>query len=408
MKNLIIALSVIILTTACQKSIEMAAPEEQEFLVYNQSLQCRPLESDNGFYSINLEDSVPWLVQIETSGKLNKLLDISSYFPEDLAFDSITNLNISHIGNQNIMIAFTFNYTENETSTAMIQAIEFQQDGSVVDELYQPLPTFEGNTFGYTAASKNENNEWVLISSYTNGQMGPNAESKLLLQISTFTKVNGVVEVNSTIETFSNQSISQAYTLFNGNIAILLSENQNLPPEMQTSGVYTLIKFYPNGTSSQIALEESFINIEVIKQIDEELLIVGSISRETTESTIKTLALNDANNIVWSNLITIDASFTPTCIITNSNNYVLGGLNGDTRDFSWNNVYLQTNTTLAMYAFDYDSQVIWHKNHLTEFTSLITGVCLNEDGYSWLLSKKSYDTYNNIAVLKTDFTGNIN
>lgn len=407
MKHFIIPI-LLIFFMACQKDAELAIPEEQDFLVYNQSLQCRPLESENGFFVITLTDSVPWLIHIEPSGKLNPLLNLSTYFPSDVVFDSITNLNASHLANENIMVAFTYNSTENDT-VSMIQAIEIKQGGTLVGDLLQAIPTYNNNTYQYTAISKNNANQWVLISNYTNEQTGPESEATLLLQTSIFSETNNTVEVSSTVESFSGVTISSAYTLNAGNIGILLSESQmNLPPDqMQSTGSFTLLNIYPDGTTNQITLSESFISIEIIKKVDNELLLVGTLSRSVDESTIKTLALDENNNTLRSFESTVASSFTPTCIILNTDSYLLGGLNGDTRDFSWNNVYLQTNNTLAMYAFDYAGELTWNNNQVTEFSSLIVGGCAWENGYSWLLSKNSYDSFNNIAILKTDLFGNL-
>lgn len=408
MNKLLIISLLIMVASACQKEAEFATPEEQEYFVYNQSLQCRPLEADNGFFVITLTDSVPWLIHIEQSGMLHRLLNLSSYLPSDIVFDSISNLNTSHLANGNIMVAFTFNYTENEVSLPMIQAIEVQQGGTIVDELFQVIPTYNNQTYSYVAISKNEAAEWILISSFTELGMDQKTASLLSLQTSTFQNTGDIITSESKIESFSGLSVNQAYTLVNSNIVLILTENQEGPPDQATSNSsFTLLTILPDGTSNQKLLEESFVSIEVIKQVDNELLLVGTLSRTIGESTLVTMALDSENTILWQNNISVTSSFTATCILLTNDSYLLGGLNGDTREFTWNNVYAQTNSTLAMYAFDYDGQEIWNTHQVTEFSSLIVGGCQSESGYSWLLSKKSYNTYNNIALLKTKIEDNL-
>jgi hypothetical protein len=408
MNKLLIISLLIIVVAACQKEAEIATPEEQEYFVYDQSLQCRPLEADSGFFVITLTDSVPWLIHIEQSGMLHRLLNLSSYFPSDIVYDSIADLNASHLSNGNIMVAFTFNISQDEDTLNMIRAIEIQQGGTLVDEFYQPIPTYNNIATSFVAISKNEADEWILVSSFTETSKDQNASSTLILQTSIFQNAGDSSTSENNIQSFVGLSIDQAYTLINSNIAIILTDYEEGPPDqVTTSGSYTLLTILPDGTSNQTTLDEAFVSIEVIKQVNDELLLVGTISRDTDESLLISIAFDDDNNILWQNNITVTSSYTPTSILVTDDGYILGGLNGDTREFSWNDVYDQTNNTLAIYGFDNDGQEIWNSNQTTEFSSLIVGGCKSVSGYSWLLTKKSYNTYNNIAMLKTKIESNL-
>jgi hypothetical protein len=406
MNKLIIIPIILVLTFACQEDIEIAVTEESEYMVYNQSLECRPLETENGFFLISLIDDVPWLVHIDQSGNSRSLIDISTYLI-NTSYDSIKNLNISHLENENIMIGFTYNNTENESSQAFIQAIEIQQGGEIVDELNQSIPAYSNNSYEYVAVSKNDLSEWVLVSSYTQQSMDPNIASELSLQTTIYKNSGQSIELESNIQSFLGLSIDQAYTVMNNNIIIILAEDQIGPPDqISSNSSYTLLTIYTDGTSNQKKLDESFVSIDVVKQVDNELLLVGTLSQSIDESISIVMSLDNSNNTSWQNNLTILSSFTPTCILLTDNGFLLGGLSGDTRDFNWNNVYNQTNNTLAMYNFNSDGEIIWKQNQETEFSTLIVGVCQSEYNYSWLLTKKSYNTYNNLALLKTDFEGN--
>lgn len=406
MNKLIIIPIILVLTFACQEDFEIAVTQESEYMVYNQSLECRPLETDNGFFLISLIDYVPWLVHIDQSGNSGNLINLSTYLI-NTDYDSIKNLNISHLGNENIMLGFTYNYSENEISQTMIQAIEIAQNGGLVDELNQAIPSFNNNSYEYVAVSKNDLSEWVVISSYTQQSMDPNIASELSLQTTIYKNTGQSIELENNIQSFSGLTVDQAYTVVNNNIVIILAENQVGPPnQINSNSSFTLLTIYPDGTSQQKKLDESFLSIDVVKQIDNELLLVGTLSQSINESVSIVMSLDYSNNTSWQNNLTILSSFTPTCILLTDNGFLLGGLSGDTRDFNWNNVYNQTNNTLAMYNFNSDGEIIWKQNRETEFITLIVGVCQSEYNYSWLLTKKSYNTYNNIALLKTDFEGN--
>lgn len=406
MNKLIIIPIILVLTFACQEDFEIAVTQESEYMVYNQSLECRPLETENGFFLISLIDYVPWLVHIDQSGNSKSLIDLSTYLI-NTSYDSIKNLNISHLENENIMVGFTYNYSENEISQTMIQAIEIAQNGELVDELNQAIPSFNNNNYEYVAVSKNDLSEWVLVSSYSQQSMDPNIASELSLQTTLYKNTGQSIELENNIRSFSGLSVDQAYTVVNNNIIIILAENQVGPPnQINSNSSFTLLTIYPDGTSQQKKLDESFLSIDVVKQIDNELLLVGTLSQSINESVSIVMALDNSNNTSWQNNLTILSSFTPTCILLTDNGFLLGGLSGDTRDFNWNNVYNQTNNTLAMYNFNSDGQIIWKQNRETEFMTLIVGVCKSEHNYSWLLTKKSYNTYNNTALLKTDFEGN--
>lgn len=127
----------------------------------------------------------------------------------------------------------------------------------------------------------------------------------------------------------------------------------------------------------------------MVKQVNEGLILVGTLSIDIDQTSLMTIALDGNNNTQWEYSFTIATSFTPTCIQVVDNVSVLGGLTGNTREFNWNNVYDQTNNSISMYAVDFDGQIIWSNNQQTEFSTLIVGICLSDDGYAWLLTKKA-------------------
>lgn len=407
-KFLIIPL-VLVLVSSCQKEIEIeiATTEESEYLIYNESLECRPLETDNGFFLISLKDSVPRLVHIDQFGNSNTLINLSNYL--EFSYDSVQNLNISQFANGNIMVAYTYNDTASDNSQVMIQALEIQKSGEVIDELNQPIPDYNNQNYSYLAASKNESSDWFVISSYSEQKMGMDIVSELSLQTTVYKRTGSIIEPQSTVLAFSNLSIYQSYTVANNNIVILLSENQSGPPDqITTNSAYTLLTILPDGTSNQKILEESFVSIDVVKQVNEGLILVGTLSIDIDQTSLMTIALDGNNNTQWEYSFTIATSFTPTCIQVVDNVSVLGGLTGNTREFNWNNVYDQTNNSISMYAVDFDGQIIWSNNQQTEFSTLIVGICLSDDGYAWLLTKKSFNIFDNIALLKTNLEGNLN
>jgi hypothetical protein len=394
------------LAWACEKETEIAIAEDSDYLVYNESLECAPLETDDGFYLLSLKDTVPWLVYLDQLGNYTRLVDLSSYLLSDVGYESILNLSISLLQNGNIMVGFTYDYTENDTSQAMIKSLEIGTEGEVVDELNQPIPTYNNNIYTYVAVSKNDLSEWVLVSSYIALNTEPNIVPELSLQTTVYTNSGEGIEANSTVQSFSGLTISMAYTVANGNIILFFTEEQTGPLEEESSNTsYIVLSILPDGSTSQKILNDAFLNIEVVKQVDDELLLVCTVSRSIEESIIEVIALDDYTNISWQNSLTIPTSFTPTCILLSESSFILGGLNGDTRDFDWNNVYDQTNNTMAMYEFSSDGQIKWSSIEETEFQTLIVGVSVSDIGYSWLLAKKSFNAYNNIALLKTNLEG---
>jgi hypothetical protein len=408
MNKLIIIPLILVLAFACQKESEISVPQESEYMVFNQALECRPLETEVGFYLIALKDSVPWLVHLKTDGDYMALIDLANHLQTN--YDSVQNLNICQLANGNIMMAYSYNDTTNGDTLSMVHALEVQQTGEIIDELNQPIPGYNNLAFNYVAISKNQYSNWVVISSTNNESIsGLDVVSELIMQTTVYSTSDSEIEMTNTVQTLSNLSLYQSYTVANNNMVILMSEIQSGPPEqISTNSAYTVLTILPDGTSNQKILDDSFVSIDVVKQVNDGLILVGTMSTSLDESLLKIIAMDDLNNILWENSFTVSSSFTPTCIQVIDNLSILGGLSSDTREFSWYSIYEQTNNSLDMYAINAEGQMVWNNNQQTEFQSLIVGMCPSDEGYSWLLTKKSFNIYENIALIKTNSEGNLN
>ena len=409
MNKFIIGSLLLVLVWACQEESELITVEDNAYLVYDLSLECQPLETEDGFFFVALKDSIPWVAYIDQQGNCNSLIDLSSYLPSDITYDSLKNLTISQLASDNIIVAFSYIDTESENSQEMIQALEIQQSGTIVDELWQPIPANNNQSYSYVCVSKSEASDWLVVSSYSTTNNNQNIDKLLYLQTTVYKNTDSDIETESSIQSFNDLSVIQSYTLTNNNMLLFLSESQTDVREATSlARSFTILNISTDAYTTQKVLNTSFSSINVVKQVDDDVVIVGTTDITADESTYKVLQLDNSYNTLWENSLSIESNFIPTCIQLADSTYVLGGIIGEPFDLNWNSINELPFTKQGIYSFDYDGILIWNTNQESEFSTLIVGACQSDDGYSWLLAKKSFNTYSNIAIVKTSFEGSFN
>lgn len=408
MKKYILLLFIVFLAWACEKETEFVAVEDSSYLVYNQSLACRPLETDAGFFFIAQKDQINRFMHIDTLGNLSSILDLSPYFAE-VSIDSIQNLNIYQLANNNVILAFAYSSVQDDDLNTIVQAVEIRQDGYVVEEFNQAVPMYNNDLYEYLAVSKNVSSQWVVVSSHVEASIDSNVEPELILQTTVYESNGDNISPISSIQSLPKLSVLNTYVDSDNSIEIFLEEESLLPAEQSTnSDGITLISINSDGTTGVKSLDKRLTSVEIVKRVGEELIIVGITSQSVDQSILFIEALDNQNNVSWQRSYTALMNFTPMCIQFTSSGLLMGGLYGELHDLDWGNVYEQISSLQVICAFDSNGEVLWSSIQQTDFQSMIVGVDQLENGYSWLLTKRSFNTYNNMALVKTDFEGNLN
>lgn len=60
-----------------------------------------------------------------------------------------------------------------------------------------------------------------------------------------------------------------------------------------------------------------------------------------------------------------------------------------------------------MFSIGFSNSLLWQKQFENNFSGVVLNVTEDDGNLSWLLAKNSFGVYQNIAIMKTDFNGNL-
>lgn len=403
MKNILIIIA-LALVIGCENNPEITPDNDMNYLVYNDAMKCRPIETESGFFVVTERDSLPALINISTSGKRTSIISLSDYLSDDLTIDSISNLGLHLNMAGNIVIAFS--YTDNTSSAIITQALEVSQSGSIVDDVSYSIPLQATEEISFISYSKTEENDWLLIMGSMETSDTPGSLPNLTIQTKQINSNNEVKEFSYDYEGFS---INSNYPLANNSVALFLSPLQkNSGPNMESENEVSQMLIIDSYNSMQeILFSTSYAEIGAVVYENNELAILGTLNTDAEGSSIMCQIYDDTYNLNLTYQPVLGEGFIPTSIKLLNDQFVIGGFTGEFRDIAWNNIYSSSTSTLEMYAFDYDGAMLWDKLTESQFSGMIVGITNNETDLAFLLSKSTYNTYQNMALLKTDLNGNL-
>ncbi len=406
MKYFIIAFAVLLIAS-CQDE-ELAALNEMNYILYNKEIKCLPVSGSDGFYSILVKDSIPYLSFIDLSGNESNLLNISDYFTEGQTVDSIANINLSRNSDDNLIISYTYTNSENKTT---VQAIEVSKPGEVTDQLSWNLSSSDSITLSFNAVSKTSDGNWLIISSGMNqsNNFQPDAGGGSVIYLN-IDEVNAGTLVNSSLQQYEGM-VNNTFVLSDNSIAISFTAMQQMAPgsnpDLNTNYLSGLTFISSSTNIKDMELTDSISEIYNIGFYNNGIDLVGSASNNGTSgnTTLIYSQYNTDLEKITSFKILLESKFTATCTHHLDNQIIIGGYSGN-RAFSNTDFYSSDITSSSVFSLNTEGGVNWTNQNQANFPEMMLGITNSNSELIELYAKKAYNTTNALAFSKTCLTGN--
>ena len=407
MRYLLVAISIILLV-ACNKN-EITSVNNMDYIVYSKELKCRPVSTNNGFYAIVVEDSLPYFTHFDITGEGTNLLGLSSYFSGEVTIDSVENISLSQLNNENMVISFTYTDTLENTNVC---AVEVTQQGNVADKFTWSLET-DTISSSFLSINKTADDSWMIISSGQSQTDGfqPSVSSTIYLKI---IQVEGVSLLSSSLHSYEAVSVDNAFALANNSIVVSFSQNQFGDPGETPGGITSYISklaiIYSPDEVNEKELSDSITEISVLAYHDNAFDLLGLNSSNDMGGEAYFVYLQYSSNLekITSFKQINEYKFSPTCMHFIDDQIITGGYSGEVREFSWTDLYSSDNTSTVICAISTEGEISWIRQNTTGYSEILAGVTSYSDELLWLYSKKSFSLYKTSVVSKTGLTGNKN
>ena len=401
MRYILVAITIVLLV-ACHNE-EPASFNEMDYIVYTKEIRCRPVTTSDGFYTIAVEDSVPYFSYFDLSGKATNLLNITSYFTSDLTIDSVDNINLSLTADETFIFSFTYTDT---SKNKIINAVELTQQGSVADEITWQLAS-DSLSLSFSAIVKTTSDNWMIVA-YAQSQSGgfqPEMNSYTYLKI--IQVEEGSVQSTS-LRSYEGVSLDDVFILSNNSIAVSFLQNQSgMEPGMASYIKRLAIVSSPNEIN-EIELNDSLTQISVLSYRDNTVDLLGSKSSYDANESSSLIYIQYNSNFekVTSFKLNNSLKFIPTCLYVADDELITGGYTSNIREFSWTDIYSSENYSTALYSLNITGEINWEKQNTSNYTEVVLGIASTDSELIWLYAKETFNLYKTTVISKTNLTGN--
>lgn len=380
---------------SCEKETETKAEGDSLRKIYNYELKAKPLKTEQGTFMIVNSDTISFVLHINTTGEVSKILNINEYLPANYTLDSLKSFNLHNTGSS---ICHTFEYSEiiRQDTLSKLGVIELNTDG-IINQTEIDITESNNDDFDFQQLSKNTSNEYILL--FTNEVKMPSIR-KLTVRYC-ICKTDGSTQISE--YTFGEEEQQIISTDNNGRFIILKGKRTG---GGIGGGLFQLSDLNISIMDKEGQHENKPLDVEIAMLsnlvIEDDKIMIFGISEITAEERPGTIILLDNDfelieqmpvNVSYS--VFVDGTFI-------GDELYLIGCNFD-RPIDWNSVYDYNSYSYEIMKLDASKNVVWHYAIEKDATTISLGVQHDTDNnLYWISSHLSYNHYKGISIFKTD------